>query len=383
MSDDTRIEPDQIPGAPHPRDTVDLFGQGAAEAAFLEAFSTGRLHHGWLMTGPRGTGKATLAYRIARFLLSQPLSQEAGLFGAPEPVTSLDTDLEHPVYRRMAAGAEPGLFVLKRGGAGSTDSDIQKNFEAGKYAAEIRVGEVRKLSQFFSMSATDGGRRVVIVDAADEMNVQAANAILKRLEEPPARTTLLLVCHQPTRLLPTIRSRCRELRLSNLSEADMAAALSQALPDESFDQAALAALTSGSVGEAIRLTNQSGLAIYAELVALLGSLPNLDRDRARRLAEAAAQRGAEDKLDLLIDLIGLALVRLARAGTLGVTPSPEAAPGEAAMIARLSPDPRVARNWADLASTVDAKLRHGRGVNLDPAALILDTLRLISQAARG
>jgi DNA polymerase-3 subunit delta' len=193
----------------------------------------------------------------------------------------------------------------------------------------------------------------------------------------------LLVCHQPTRLLPTIRSRCRELRLSNLSEADMAAALSQALPDESFDQAALAALTSGSVGEAIRLTNQSGLAIYAELVALLGSLPNLDRDRARRLAEAAAQRGAEDKLDLLIDLIGLALARLARAGTLGVTPSPEAAPGEAAMIARLSPDPRVARNWADLASTVDAKLRHGRGVNLDPAALILDTLRLISQAARG
>jgi DNA polymerase-3 subunit delta' len=383
MSDDTRIEPDQIPGAPHPRDTVDLFGQGAAEAAFLEAFSTGRLHHGWLMTGPRGTGKATLAYRIARFLLSQPLSQEAGLFGAPEPVTSLDTDLEHPVYRRMAAGAEPGLFVLKRGGAGSTDSDIQKNFEAGKYAAEIRVGEVRKLSQFFSMSATDGGRRVVIVDAADEMNVQAANAILKRLEEPPARTTLLLVCHQPTRLLPTIRSRCRELRLSNLSEADMAAALSQALPDESFDQAALAALTSGSVGEAIRLTNQSGLAIYAELVALLGSLPNLDRDRARRLAEAAAQRGAEDKLDLLIDLIGLALARLARAGTLGMTPSPEAAPGEAAMIARLSPDPRVARNWADLASTVDAKLRHGRGVNLDPAALILDTLRLISQAARG
>jgi DNA polymerase-3 subunit delta' len=383
MSDDTRIEPDQIPGAPHPRDTVDLFGQGAAEAAFLEAFSTGRLHHGWLMTGPRGTGKATLAYRIARFLLSQPLSQEAGLFGAPEPVTSLDTDLEHPVYRGMAAGAEPGLFVLKRGGAGSTDSDIQKNFEAGKYAAEIRVGEVRKLSQFFSMSATDGGRRVVIVDAADEMNVQAANAILKRLEEPPARTTLLLVCHQPTRLLPTIRSRCRELRLSNLSEADMAAALSQALPDESFDQAALAALTSGSVGEAIRLTNQSGLAIYAELVALLGSLPNLDRDRARRLAEAAAQRGAEDKLDLLIDLIGLALARLARAGTLGVTPSPEAAPGEAAMIARLSPDPRVARNWADLASTVDAKLRHGRGVNLDPAALILDTLRLISQAARG
>lgn len=381
MSEAAQPEPDRVSGAPHPRDTSRVFGQEAAEQGFLEAYTTGRLHHGWLMTGPRGTGKATMAYRIARFLLSQPMESGDSLFGAPEIPTSLETDPEHPVARRMAAGAEPSLFVLRRGGAGSTESDQQKNFEAGKFAKDIRVDDVRKLNGFFNLSASEGGRRVVIVDAADEMNVQAANALLKRLEEPPANATLLLISHQPSRLLPTIRSRCRELRFAPLSEDDMAAALAQALPDTQLDQAALAALTSGSVGEAIRLTNLSGPAIYAELVALFASMPRMDRSRAVALANAAAQRGAEDKLDILIDLIALLLARLARAGTLGAPPMPEAATGEADMITRLSPTPHQARRWAQVAQEVDAKLRHGRAVNLDPAALILDTLRQISQAA--
>lgn len=380
MSDDTLPEPDRVLGAPHPRDTGHLIGQDAAQASFLESYNTGRLHHGWLMIGPRGTGKATLAYRIARFLLSQP-SDEGGMFGAPEKPTTLDTDPEHPVTRRIAARAEPSLFVLRRGGAGSTDSDKQKNLEAGKFASDIRVDDVRKLNGFFNFSSAEGGRRVVIVDAADEMNVQAANALLKRLEEPPERATLLLISHQPSRLLPTIRSRCRELRLSPLGDDDMARALHQALPETDLDQNALAALTSGSVGEAIRMTNLSGPAIYCELVGLFASLPRMDRSRALRLADAAAQHGAEDKLDMLVDLIALALARLARAGTLGTTPYPEAAQGEAEMIARLSPNPHQARRWAEVAQDVDAKLRHGRAVNLDPAALILDTLRHISQAA--
>ena len=380
MSDEGLPEPDRVPGAPHPRDTQRLLGQDAAEQSFLDAYNTGRLHHGWLMIGPRGTGKATLAYRIARFLLSQPMD-DGGMFGAPEPPTSLQTDPEHPVTRRIAARAEPALFVLRRGGAGSSDSDRQKNLEAGKFAQDIRVDDVRKLNDFFNFSSADGGRRVVIVDAADEMNVQAANALLKRLEEPPERATILLISHQPSRLLPTIRSRCRELRLSPLNEADMAQALQQALPETTLDQNALTALTSGSVGEAIRMTNLSGPAIYAELVGLFASLPRMDRARAQRLADAAAQRGAEDKLDMLVDLIALALARLARAGALGVTPTPEATQGEAQMIARLSPNPHQARRWAEVAQEVDAKLRHGRAVNLDPAALILDTLRTISQAA--
>jgi DNA polymerase-3 subunit delta' len=121
MNVESLPEADRVPGAPHPRDTPELIGQSAAEQSFLDAYNTGRLHHGWLMIGPRGTGKATLAYRIARFLLSQPMD-DGGMFGAPEKPTSLDTDPNHPVARRIAAGADPSLFVLRRGGAGSTEN---------------------------------------------------------------------------------------------------------------------------------------------------------------------------------------------------------------------------------------------------------------------
>lgn len=146
-------EPDRAEGAPHPRDTPRLFGQARAEAAFLDAFNAGRLHHGWLMTGPRGVGKATLAWRIARFLLATP-DDAGGLFAAPPPA-SLDVDPAHPVARRIAAQSEGRLFALKRG----------PNDKGDALARDIRVEEVRKMKSFFTLSATDGGRRVAIVDA--------------------------------------------------------------------------------------------------------------------------------------------------------------------------------------------------------------------------
>ncbi|MEO0677525.1 MAG: DNA polymerase III subunit delta', partial [Pseudomonadota bacterium] len=196
--DDLPPEPDKLDGAPHPREAPQLFGQGAAEQSFLDAFNTGRLHHGWLITGPRGIGKATLAWRIARFLLATRPQDDGGLFGAPPPLASLHIDPEHPIARRMAVRAEPGLFSLTRSLVETT----------GRMSREIRIEDVRRMRKFFAMSAADGGRRVVIVDAADEMNASAANAILKLLEEPPRDAVLLLIAHQPSRLLPTIRSRC-------------------------------------------------------------------------------------------------------------------------------------------------------------------------------
>lgn len=223
--------PDRVEGAPHPRETARLFGQDAAQGAFLQAFNAGRLHHGWLIHGPRGVGKATLAWRIARFLLAtpDPDADGGGLFGDALPAPhSLEITEDHPVTRRVLAGSEPGLHLVRRGGQGTSDSDRQKNFEEGKFSREIRVDEVRELADFVNLSAVDGGRRVVIIDAADEMNTSAANALLKMLEEPPVRTTLLLVAHQPARLLPTIRSRCRELRLERLSPDNVIAALDQA-----------------------------------------------------------------------------------------------------------------------------------------------------------
>ena len=363
MAESELQEPDRIDGVPHPRETFQLIGQDAAQTAFLDAFNGGRIHHAWLLTGPRGVGKATLAWNIARFLLATPDPDGDSLFGAAPPAQTLDISADHPVARRIASGAEAGLKPITR----------TVNEKTGRLRKEIVVDDIRNLAGFFQLSATEGGRRVVIIDSADELNTAAANALLKMLEEPPARAVLLLISHQPSRLLPTIRSRCRTLRLNTLPPEQMAAALMQAGIDESSGAIALSELAAGSVGEAIRLVKLDGLKIYAEIIALLGSLPQLDRARALALAEAAAQRGAEEKLELLLTLFDVALARLARAGASGQA-APEAAPNEAQIFARLAPHPMQARNWADAAQSAMARARHGRAVNLDPAALVLDTL---------
>lgn len=354
-------EPDRIEGAPHPRETAHLFGQEAAEAELLRAHASGRMHHGWLITGPRGVGKATLAWRFARFLLATP-EDDGGMFASPPP-TTLDIDPDHPVARRMVQRAEPRLFLLRRG----------PNEKGTALSADIRVDEVRQLKSFFALSAADGGRRVAIIDAADDMNTSAANALLKLLEEPPPLATFLVVAHQPHRLLPTIRSRCRELRLPPLAPDTLARALTQAGGEvDTGTVQALGELAAGSVGEAFRLTNLDGLETYGALVALMATLPRLDRPRALGLAETAVGKGAEGRFELIITLLDLLLARMARAGVVRALP-PEAARGEAELITRLAPSEPAARAWADLAQTLSLRARRGRAVNLDPAALLMDS----------
>ena len=368
MSDDIP-EPDRALGAPHPRHTARLIGQGAAEAAFLTAYNAGRLHHGWIITGPRGVGKATLAWRIARFLLATPDS-DGGMF-APPPLVTLDISDGNPIARHMAALSEPRLTLLRR----------PWDDKAERLKADITVDEVRKLKSYFTLSAADGGQRVAIIDAVDDMNTSAANSLLKLLEEPPAKVTLLLISHQPARLLPTIRSRCRELRAMPLSPADLSDALTQAGGEVApEDRTALAELAGGSVGEAFQMTNLEGLKLYGALIRLLATLPRLDRHMALSLAEAGAKKGSEAQFDLIVTLIDLFLARLARAGTLLQLP-PEAARGEAALIERLSPSPAHARVWADLAQTLGNRARRGRSVNLDPAALLMDMVLKIDETA--
>ncbi|MDI3338547.1 DNA polymerase III subunit delta' [Defluviimonas aestuarii] len=371
MSDEGYPEPDRVEGAPHPRDTARLIGQDTAQATFLDAYDSGRLHHAWLLTGPRGVGKATLAWRIARFLLATPEDDGGGLFGDPTPApASLDIASDHPVARRIHAGSEPRLFPLRR----AWDDDKKR------LKTVITVDEVRRMKSFLHLSATDGGRRAVIVDPADEMNTAAANALLKMLEEPPHGVTFLLISHQPSRLLPTIRSRCRELRLTTLNPDALTEAMTAAGADAG-NGAALATLAGGSVGEAIRLTNLDGLDTYAAIVRLFSTLPRLDRPQALKLADSAAQRGAEEKLSLLLDLMDLFLARLARTGATGTT-GLEAAPGEAQLLSLLAPHAAAGRRWAELSQSLGARARHGRAVNLDPAALILDMVLKIDEAAR-
>lgn len=362
-------EPDRIEGAPHPRETGRLFGHDGAESAFLNAYTSGRLHHGWLITGPKGVGKATLAWRIARFLLATP-ADECGMFAAPQP-ESMTISADAPVARRMLQLAEPRLFLLRRGA----------NDKETALSADIRVDEVRKMKSFFALSAADGGRRVAIIDAADDLNTGAANALLKILEEPPADVTFLVIAHQPHRLLPTIRSRCRELRLAALPPEPLARALEQAGGAVDPDAVqALGELAGGSVGEAFRLTNLDGLKTYAGLIQLFTTLPRLDRPRALTVAETGAGKGAEERFDLIVTLLDLFLARLARAGTLRQLP-PEAARGEGELFARLAPTEQAARAWADLAQTLSLRARRGKAVNLDPAALLMDSLLKIDETA--
>jgi DNA polymerase III subunit delta' len=215
----------------------------------------------------------------------------------------------------------------------------------------------------------------------DDMNSAAANALLKTLEEPPARVTLLLISHQPAKLLPTIRSRCRALRAMPLGPQDMARALDQAggqVPPGR--EAAMAELAGGSVGAAFRLAELDGLDLYAALVRVLDTLPRLSRPMAAKLAEAGSGKAGVAQFDLLVGLIDLFLARLARYGATGILP-PEAAPGEAQLIARLAPDAFAAREWADLAQTLGIRARRGKSVNLDPFALLMDMVLKIEDTA--
>ena len=363
MSDPDPYEPDRVDGVPHPRHTAEIFGQSAAEQAFLAAHAGGRMHHAWLLTGPRGVGKATLAWRIARFLIAARDTDTGP--------ASLSLPVDHPVARRVAAHSDPHLFLMRP----------TRNPETGTERRDITVDTARKLKDFLHLSASDGGRRVVLIDAADQMNVAASNAILKLLEEPPERTIFLLVCHAPARLLPTIRSRCRQLPLALLGGGDIAAALDQAGLAPGIEPAALSQLSEGSVGEAARLLQQDGPEIYARLVALFGQCPDIDRSALLSLATVPQGTAGQARMDALTGLIGLLLARLARSGA-GVPPTAEAAKGEAELFERLSPDAAAARAWANLQQSLSARLEHARRVNLDPSTLILDTGLTLNETGR-
>jgi DNA polymerase-3 subunit delta' len=242
-------ESERIEPAP-PRETTGLFGHAHAEQALLAAYQGTRFPHAWLIAGPAGIGKATLAYRMARFMLALPDPRAPQVQSAK----SLHVDRDHPVARRIAAQAQGDLLVLER----------TINEKTGKLRQDIQVDDVRRTVAFFGSTAGEGGWRIAIVDAVDNLNPSGANALLKILEEPPRRAVLLLVSRSAARVLPTMRSRCRVLALRPLAAADVAravAAASGGRPDAP-DIVGASAAADGSVGRALALLEGDALELY-------------------------------------------------------------------------------------------------------------------------
>ncbi len=267
-------EADRLEGAPHPRQTRELIGHAEAQRQILSAWESGRFPHAILIGGPEGIGKATLAYRIARFVL------------AGGPAEGLDVPADHPVARQIEAQAHPDLLVLRR----------VWNEDTKKLRTEIRVEDVRKTVSFFGSTSAYGGYRVSIVDSADELNRAGANALLKILEEPPPKSLLVIVSHSPGRLLPTIRSRCRRVSLRPLSAPEVAQALERiaaqdnTLPADGILEAAQA--SGGSVRHGLELLLGGTLEVRELTAGMLERLPAIDGEQLHTLGDRI--RGNEE-----------------------------------------------------------------------------------------
>jgi DNA polymerase-3 subunit delta' len=353
-----------------PRANSHLVGHEPAERIFLDAWNSGRLAHAWLLTGPKGIGKATLAYRIARFALAGG-GDGGGLFGGPPD--SLEISADHPVFHQMASQAHRDLKVIERGIA-----DEKK----GKLKTEIVIDDVRKIGDLFHQTA-DSGWRVVLIDAADEMNRNAANAVLKVLEEPPRQALILLVCHRPGRLLPTIRSRCRKLAMNPLSEQSVSHLLSRYRPElTDAEIAALVRLGEGSIGKALGLAAEGGLDLYHDLMGLLVALPRLDVPALHAFADRTSRPEAEAAWRTVTELLVWWLARLVQVGGREGRGMAEVVPGEGAVMSRLLSAAGLER-WLELWEKVSALFGRTDAVNLDRKQAILTAFLAIERLAKG
>lgn len=365
-------QPDDDPHSP--RRNSHLLGHADAEKLVLDAWNSGRMHHAWLIGGPPGIGKATLAYRIARFILSRGVEEEGdSLFGAPPPPASLAVDPESPVAKRIAAAGHSDLLTVER-----TWDEKRK-----RYKRDLPVDEVRRIAPFLRLTSGEGGWRVVVVDGADQMNTAGQNAVLKILEEPPSKSLILLVADNVGGLLPTIRSRSRKLMLEPLQEAQVAALLSRYVPElEHEERLSLARLSEGSIGRAMELHAAGGIKLLRQILGLMEMLPRLDILAAYKFIDEALRGNDEAAWTSVTELIGWWLGRLARAGARGVLPA-EVTAGESEVMRRLLQAGHGGGldRWVEVWENTNRLFARADSANLDRRQVLLQALLQIEAAA--
>ena len=271
----------------YPEEQTELFGHDVAQKTLLDLWNSKRLAGSWLFCGPKGIGKATLAYRLARFVLAQPEKNEISLFGEEETPLSLDISEDNPVFKSVAQRTNPGLRVVECSLKDDEQKSRQALIDAGKSLDpeterdrkrfdEIRITDIRDAETFLHLTASANGWRVMIIDAAEDMNVNAANALLKSLEEPPPKTIIILISHQPGKLLPTIRSRCQKISLKPLENEDLENILATRLSNLADQELkTLAFLAEGSLGKAFSLYEQNGVSVFMQMLDCFSSFPEM------------------------------------------------------------------------------------------------------------
>lgn len=350
---------------PAPWENTRLVGHETAERHILEAVTSGRMPHAWLLCGRRGIGKSTLAHRFARYLLAG--EPAGGLFGAP---ATLDVDMEHPSIRRMRAGGHADFRRIER----SLD-------ERGRLRRDIVVEDVRDLGEFMHLTPAEGGWRIALIDAADEMTRNASNALLKLLEEPPRAAILILVAHAPGRLLPTIRSRCRRLDLRPLPGQTVVDLLGTYLPSSDPAQwAALAEIADGSIGQAVTLAAAGSFALYGAMIDVVASLPQLDIVAAHALSDRVARRSeeGEGEWQALTFLLDWWMQRLLRGAAIGQSPMP-LVPGEQGLAERLLAAASLDR-WMEAWEKIREAFARADPSNLDRKQVMLRALFALQAA---
>ncbi|MGI9487655.1 MAG: DNA polymerase III subunit delta' [Geminicoccaceae bacterium] len=276
---------------PDPAANPDLLGHDDAVRTLEQALASGRLHHGWLFHGRRGIGKATLAYRFARILL-------AGGAGAARSRSGLDLEREHPVFAQVAGRHHPDLAVI----------EAERDPKTGKVKPGIPVDRVREATARLHSTPAISERRVLIVDGAEQLNRNAANALLKPLEEPPSGAVLILVTHRPGRVAATLRSRCAKLPMHGLDEAMLTGLLTRHAPDlAAAARPSIVAMARGSIGRALEFAGGEWLDTYKKVVITLAANPPdplaID-DLASALAKWSTKEGFPAVMDLIQTVFG-------------------------------------------------------------------------------